>query len=380
MSFLKFAPSVCVVGDEYEIIVTTEKNGIIGINVYGKEYYEENSGVLSSEKNYAKIRVPQNALHTAKHYCVTFREAINRKGYFSEIGEVQFEKIIFKPFLKKADIHVYHVADVHFNYEVAAQAATYFGEDTDLYIFNGDLGEVETVDGYMEALKFVGEVTGGQVPAIFTRGNHDARGKLAEKFTEFFPSDGKKTYYKFSLGCLEGLVLDCGEDKKDDHTDYNYVNPHVYNGVNIFADYRRRELEWLKTIDLSDDKIKFTVNHICPVMASSKKGDCFDIERECYGLWNVELERMGVDFMVCGHYHNAWILDKNHEKNIIPHNYPVIIGSKLYKERYTGGKASVEKFYGAAITINSDKIDVAFTDQNHEILESHTLKIGKKKK
>ena len=380
MSFLKFAPAVCVVGDEFEIIVATEKNGIIGISINGKAYYEENSGVLPSEKNYAKIRVPQVALDRAKHYYVTFKEAINRKGYFSEIGEVLWGKFAFKPFKKTADIHVYHIADVHFNYEVALNTANYFGEDTDLFVFNGDLGEVETIEGYMEALKFVGDVAGGCVPVIFTRGNHDARGKLAEKYTDFFPANGKKTYYKFSLGCLEGVVLDCGEDKNDDHTDYNYKNPHVYNGVNVFADFRRRELEWLKTIDLDKDKIRISINHICPVMTTRKKGDCFDIERECYGLWNAELERMGIDFMLCGHYHDTWILDKDNELNIIPHEYPVIIGSKLYKMKVVNNKASVEKFYGAAITINPDKVDVSFTDQNHEILQSHTLKLGKKKK
>lgn len=379
MAVLKFAPTVCAVGDEYEILVVTEKNGIIGVNVWGKQYYEENSGVLPSEKNYAKIRVPQSTMNAARHYCVTFREAINRKGYFSEIGETEIVKIVFKPITKTSEIKVYHVADVHYNYEIALKTAKYFGEETDLYIFNGDLGEVETIENYMETLKFMGDLTGGNIPVLFARGNHDTRGKLAEKFTDFYPSEGKNTYYKFSIGCLEGVILDCGEDKKDDHTDYNYPNPKVYNGVNVFSDYRRKELDWLQKTNLSDDKIKFAVSHICPVMASSKKGDCFDIEKECYTLWNNELERMGIDFMVCGHYHNAWILDKNHPKNIISHNYPVVIGSKITGERYVGGKVTPAAFYGAGMIISPDKIEVVFSDQNHEVLEKHTLKLKGKK-
>ena len=134
MSILKFTPTVFVVDDEYEIVIVSEKNSIIAVNIWGKEFYEENSGVLSSEKNYAKIRVPQALLNRAGHYFVVCREAINRKGYFSEIGEPETQKFEFKPLKKTSDIHVYHVADVHYNYEVAAQAATYFGDDTDLFL------------------------------------------------------------------------------------------------------------------------------------------------------------------------------------------------------------------------------------------------------
>jgi len=85
MSFLKFNPCVFVIGDYYEIIAVAKTNGIFCINAFGHECYEENSGVLASEKNYAKIRIPQSALNSTSAYRVIFREAINRKGYFSEM-------------------------------------------------------------------------------------------------------------------------------------------------------------------------------------------------------------------------------------------------------------------------------------------------------
>lgn len=375
MSFLKFLPTVCVVGDEYEILVVTENNGIIGINVWGKQYYEENSGVLASEKNYAKIRVPQSAIDCAKHYCITFRKTIDRKGYFSEFGETEIEKICFKPLLKNCDIKIYHVADVHYNYEIALKTSSFFGDDTDVYIFNGDLGEVETVENYFETLKFMGDLTAGKIPVLFARGNHDTRGKLAERFTDFYPSNYKNTYYKFSLGCLEGVILDCGEDKKDDHVDYNYPNPQVYNGVNVFYDFRRKELDWLQKTDLSKDKIKFAVSHICPVMTTLKKGDCFDIERECYTLWNNELERMGIDFMLCGHLHDSFILEESDCKNILSHSYPVIISPKICGAKYDGAKLLPNLFCGAGIIINPKEIKVVLNDQNHKVIKERVLQI-----
>ena len=68
MSFLYCNPIVFVINDEYEILVLTKELGIIYLEVNGKNYYEDNVGVLSSQKNYAKIRVPQNVLNEAKKF------------------------------------------------------------------------------------------------------------------------------------------------------------------------------------------------------------------------------------------------------------------------------------------------------------------------
>lgn len=76
MSFLSCTPTVFVIGNEYEMLVNVTKNGICAIEIDGRTYYEENSGVLSSEKTYAKIRVPQKALDTAGKYSVVYRETV----------------------------------------------------------------------------------------------------------------------------------------------------------------------------------------------------------------------------------------------------------------------------------------------------------------
>ena len=379
MSFLQCNPCVFVVGKEYEILIHAKTKGIFSIVVGGVEYDPANSGVLSSEKTFAKIRIPQVALDKAKEYEVVFRETINRKGYFSRIADPQTQSFAFKPLEKTENINIYHVADVHYNYEVAAQATRYFGDDTDLFVVNGDIGEVETEQNYLETSAFVGEISGGKIPVIFSRGNHDARGKLAERYVEYFPANGVDTYFKFEIGCLSGFVLDCGEDKKDDHYDDHYEYPWVYGGVNKFHAFRQRELAWLKEQELPSDKIRFAVSHICPVQSCSKKweGGTFDIERECYTAMNAELERMKLGFMLCGHIHHCYVMQPGDGQSYLPHNYPVVVGSKLFKEKYVGGRVIVEKYYGAAITVNKDKIDVKFVDQNFETYEEHTLDITK---
>ena len=59
MGFLKFAPSVYIVGDEYEICAATESFGLVTVKVGDEIFYEDNNGVLPTEKLYAKIRIPE---------------------------------------------------------------------------------------------------------------------------------------------------------------------------------------------------------------------------------------------------------------------------------------------------------------------------------
>ena len=106
MSFLLCPPSVFVIGNEYEILVNAKQNAMFAVQIDGTVYYEENSGVLSTEKDYAKIRVPQSVLDASKQYDVVYRETINRKGYYSEMGEPQSETFTFKPLEKTENINM----------------------------------------------------------------------------------------------------------------------------------------------------------------------------------------------------------------------------------------------------------------------------------
>lgn len=358
MNFLSCTPSVFVIGSEYEILVNTHKNGIITVDIGGVSYCEENSGVLSSEKNYAKIRVPQSALDGAKKYTVVYREAVNRKAYFSELSEPMTETFGFKPLTKTDGINIYHIADVHYDFEAARGLAAYFGDDLDVLVVNGDIGEVETVQNYFEVCKFVGDISHGSIPTVFVRGNHDTRGKLAERFTDFFPSNGKNTYFTFELGSLFGVALDCGEDKYDGNVEYG--------GVNVFESFRRRETKFLKAVQPTAGKTVFAVSHICPAYTTENIGDQFDIERDVYAQWNAELLRIGVKFMLTGHLHIAFVEEANSASSTLPHDYPIIVGSAHF------GKGDL---LGAALTLSEGKLTVRFTDCAGQVREEHVISL-----
>lgn len=365
MNFLKCTPSVFVIENDFVIVVNSKKNGIISIEIDGKVFYEENNGVLFSEKNYAKIRIPQSVLDEAKAYSVVFRETINRRGYGSLMGEKQVATFDFKPLTKTENINIYHVADVHYHFDAALNACTYFGEDVDLFVINGDIGEVETVENYEDVLDFVGKISLGKIPVIFTRGNHDARGKLAERFTDYFVSNGVKTYYTFSIGCLNGVVLDCGEDKKDNHVDKKASVPDVYGGVNVFHQFREKQTEFLKNVVLDDNKIKFAVSHICPSFTIGNGNPVFDIEKEIYADWIKELERINIKFMLFGHLHVRHVLKPFDPRSTLPANYHAICGAEVVKGN----------FVGAAITLNKDNIKILFTDNELRILGEENIKL-----
>lgn len=366
MEFLYCTPSVFVIGNEYEILINTTKNGLCYVKVGEELFYEDHSGVLASEKNTAKIRVPQSALNSAKGYEVIFRATVNRKAYYSTFEKVQTARFSFKPLEKEKDIRIYHVADVHYAFEMAKKTADYFGKETDLFVVNGDIGEVETVENYLEVCKFVGDISSGEVPVLFVRGNHDTRGKLAERYADYFPANGRDTFFTFELGCLAGVVLDCGEDKVDWNKEYDGTEediPNILRSVNRFSQYRQKQLAFLKEQTGKENKIFFAISHICPVMTTYHKNGQFDIERETYTAWNIELERMGVKFMLCGHFHKAFLLPSDDERNILPHSYPVVVGSAKDKENV----------WGAALTLCKSGMEIAFTDQNQEVKEKHSI-------
>lgn len=358
MSFLYCDPCVFVIGKEYEILVIAKENGIISLVLGGETYYEDNTGVLSSEKCFAKIRVPKEKLDASKEYTVSYRKTVKREGYFSKLEEERRSAFAFKPLTKKDGINLYHVSDVHYHFDLAKKTATYFGDDLDVLLVNGDIGEVETIQNYLEVAEFVGDITKGALPVVFVRGNHDTRGRLAELYTEYFPSNGKKTYFTFDLGPICGVAFDCGEDKDDSHAEYG--------GVNAFATFRRKESEFFQSLE-SSDKPTFAIGHMCPAQITDRPGSEFDIEADLYSEWVGELERIGISFMICGHFHRTYVLESDDDRSLIPHNFPVIIG--------TGCDFAKDDMWGTAITIEGGKANIKFTDSHHNVRESHVIDI-----
>lgn len=355
MEFLDNFPTVCAVKNEYQIIGCVKEYGTVCVEINGIRYYEQNSGVLPSQKFNFKISVPMEKLDLSGKYSIIYKRVLNRKKYFSVVKEEESVSFNFKALKKEEAINIYHIADVHARFELAKSAVKYFGKDLDLLILNGDMAEVESEEDYLSVIRFMGEISKGEIPVVFVRGNHDTRGKLAECFTKYFPSDGEKTYYLTDIGSLSIIALDCGEDKVDD--------AEVYAGLNVFSEFRKKQTEFIKTLNVNEDKVTLVVSHIPFCETTKNIGDEFDIERETYTTWCKELERIDVKFMISGHLHTAYVINKDDEGKTCTCNFPVIVGSALFRPE--------ENLCGSAITLDKDKALIKFTDENKAIKESY---------
>jgi len=357
---MKFNPAVYLIGEEYEIAVALSEYGLCAVRVGGEIYYEENSGVLPTERLYARIRIPMSALDAAEAYTVIFRKSTERKSYWSTLGEEETADFSFRAPGEGRALNIYHVADVHYLFESAKRIASYFGEDTDLYIFNGDIGEVQTDEDYLAVCRLVGEISGGRVPVLFLRGNHDTRGHLPEKYTDYFPANGKNTYFTARLGDLKFLCLDLGEDKADSHT--------VYGGYNRFHEFRLRETAFLKDLCARGEKFDIAVCHIPPAVNNAlTDGEEFNIEDELYREWNEILASLGVRVMISGHLHKALVFEVNDKRSIRPNAFPIIVGSVKDKEDY---------HLGAALTLSGDSLTVKFTDKEHRVTGEYEINLS----
>lgn len=361
MSFLACTPTVFVIGEEYEILCNLKEYGLFSLLIGEERYYEENAGTLPSERTVVRIRVPQAVLDTAGGYTAIYRKTVERRSYFPLFEDEVSEHFDFSPVPTEGAVNIYYIADVHYRFDLALGTVAYFGNDLHLLIANGDLGEVETEENYLEVCDFLGRATGGRVPVLMVRGNHDTRGRLAERFADYFPAVGKSTYYTFTLPALCGVVLDCGEDKPDGYRHYAppYNGELVYNGVAHYEAFRRREAAFLRTVSLPADRPRIAISHICPSIATSNPGDIFDIEHEVYTEWNRELDRIGIDVMLSGHLHRTFVLKKHDPQAILDNPYPVIVGARPDRTNITGTAIILEK---AGLTYR-------FTDTEHTVIE-----------
>ncbi len=347
MSFLVCDPTVFAISDRYEILVNTTENGQCGIRIGDTTFYNERAGILVSETTVHKIAVPRALLDEAREYTVWYRKTIVKKNYFSEFCEAEEAAYAFKPLTKTEDIHLYHVADVHSKMAKATATASYFGDELDVLVVNGDIAEVNVPEDFLKVAVFMGEVAKGSVPVIFVRGNHDTRGKLAVQYGDYYPTENGETYYTVEMGPLAIVALDCGEDKWDACPEYG--------GTNRFEPFRRRETAFLQALPAWENKIVFAISHIAPTRTVPAPNPLFEIEKDTYTLWNAELERLGVKFLLTGHIHDAALIPPNGGN--LPHNYPLVVGSEQRDGR----------FLGCGMIIGREKAEVFFNDAEKKV-------------
>ena len=182
----------------------------------------------------------------------------------------------------------------------------------DFVVFNGDCVD-DPVD-HNQATSFISELTegvcGGRIPTFFMRGNHEIRNAYSIGLRDHYDYAGDRTYGSFNWGDTRIVMLDCGEDKPDDHW--------VYYGLNDFTQLRNEQVDFLKK-ELSSKEFKkagkrVLIHHI-PLYGNDGKNLCAN-------LWTKLLEKAPFNISLNAHTHKY----AYHPKGELGNNYPVIIG------------------------------------------------------
>lgn len=344
MKSLLFAPCVYIIGGEYQIVFATEKQGMAWVMVGGKKYADAETGLMKWKTVRHRVTVPMAELDAAGSYTVCFAGMEDRAPYYPKHDDVEEKTFAFRPMDTKDGVKLYHIADTHGNYDDPIACAKQFPEHT--LVFDGDIADHNTTAEDLYLLFRINEqVTGGERPILFARGNHDTRGPAACILPELIPTREGKTFFTFRVGDLFGVSLDCGEDKPDGGVEYG--------GTVDFEPYRRAETEYLEQVVQSgewrDAKYRVAICHI-PFTRSFEAP--FDIEQDVYARWVELLNEMEIDVLICGHMHRYDVIMPGDAEDIYGQRFPVVVGSSRTKEG---------KLTGAAIELDAGGVHVRMT-------------------
>lgn len=231
------------------------------------------------------------------YYRVCAQEIIDYRSYSKTFGETYkgpFHTFTL-PTARTEDFTALILNDLHENAAtIRAFAALARDIPHDFVIFNGDcLPEPVDRDYAVRHLHVLADAfDAADKPAFFVRGNHEIRNAYSAGMPSLFDQPGGRTYGAFSWGDTRFVLLDCGEDKPDDHW--------VYYGLNDFAGFRREQTAFLEREKASAAFRKahrrVLVHHV-PVWGNT------DEYRPCTELWSPVLRKMPFDIDLAAHTH-----------------------------------------------------------------------------
>lgn len=246
------------------------------------------------------------------YYRVCAQEIVNYQSYSKTFGETARTPFYsFRmPDASDKDFTAVIFNDLHENREVmAAFGKILRGMKYDFAVFNGDCltepaNREQAMHNIAEACRMV---DAANHLTFFIRGNHEIRNAYSAGMHSLIGYQEGKTYGAFSWGDTRFVMLDCGEDKPDDHW--------VYYGLNDFTGLRREQVDFLrqelksKAFKKADRRI--LINHI-PIWNNSDKF------APCTELWAPLLKKASFDLNVCAHVHSYGFWTAGAEDNPCP--------------------------------------------------------------
>ena len=355
-------PVVYAVGTDYQIFFFVSRSAYARLKVGDAVYDDVVCGVLRSAPGLRHITVPQAALHRAGGYTLCLQRIRARKSYWTETIGVTERYYSFASVPESGPVRACMLGDAHGDGMRALVAARAFGA-FDFLIVNGDINESISLRHFELAHNLAAELTGGSRPVVYARGNHENRGAASELLPQYIPTRDGEPYYTFRLGSVWGVVLDCGEDKPDNHPEYGgYARFHAFRLAQ--TDYLRRVAKRAKTeFDAPGVTTRIAVVHTQFPCAQEPE---FDIERPLFQQWCDLLGSMGVDAILSAHEHCFRVLLPGDPGLRLQTPCPLVVGTAKNND-YIGGTGFV---------LSPKEIEVQFTTSNGASIPPVVLKKG----
>ncbi|MGN0789511.1 MAG: metallophosphoesterase family protein, partial [Christensenellales bacterium] len=306
------APMVVDNGEGYSIVfATTEQGtGYVEYAYEGKEYkiFDQIDGKKNSSKIHT-VRVPYEHLD-GNSYIVGSTRVVQELSYGGRLGgTITSDAYTFNA--PTGDLNILSISDWHTHNSQVYKSVEYLGDYNAVILLGDSVAGLEHQEEVIEYIvKLGGKLTGGSMPILWVRGNHETRGSVAKELAGYLGMD--TFYYTAKLGDVNFVVLDSAEDKVDTHPEYG--------GMNDFETYRRGMVDWLES--LPDDMGK-------NIVLSHDVEICIEEDLQTRAI--AKFQSMGTALIVGGHTH---VLEYDDDRAVTTfvdggHNEGKFVASKL---------------------------------------------------
>ena len=288
---------VYAVEDKYQIVFTTNHSAIAWVEIDGERYYDLYAGSMKSEDTVHKIVVPQQKLDEAKEYSIHAEKMIYRGPFGGFKGKEISKSYSFRPVNSGDGLVYYTLTDVHHARKGAVDAALSV-ENLDFIVILGDtVGMVEYENNVQLTNLIAHDVTKGEIPVVYARGNHEIKGEYSEDLHKYVGSKNGSFYYWFALSDVFGITLDLGEDHDEGWWEYYGTDK-----FSLYHDEQTKFLEELvQTKPYESYNYTLVACHI-PIQFVNSRKDHTDVKEE----WTELLNQIAPDLVVYGHQHDLY--------------------------------------------------------------------------
>ena len=331
-SYFTYEPVVYAVEDTYQIVFSTNHSAAAWVEVGGEKYYDLFAGSMKSADTVHKITVPQEKLDEAKSYSIHAQKMIYRGPFGGFKGKEISKSYSFRPVDSSDGLVYYTITDAHHARKGAVNAALSVDNLDFLVILGDSVGMVEYEENVQLSNLMAHDVTGGEIPVVYARGNHEIKGAYAEQLYKYVGSKNEEFYYWFTLSDVFGITLDLGEDHNDGWWEYY--------GTDRFALYHNEQTDFLRELVAAKPYEGYNYTLVAchiPIQFVNSRKDHVEVK----AAWTELLNQIDPDLAVYGHQHDLYPFLEGQETM---YNAK---GKLVYNSQFKGEKG---KTYGGYLT------------------------------